>query len=266
MASDERKTAEDRRKPEPATGVEGVRLQKVLAGAGIASRRKAEEMILAGRISVNGHVVRELGVRVDPEKDVVGVDGASIAGERPKTYLLFHKPKECVTTLRDPQGRRTVLEFVPELKERLFPVGRLDYDAEGLLILTNDGNLAHRLQHPRHGVPKVYEVKVQGHPDENALRRLRSGVHLDEGTTGPAAVSVLRLLPKAAWLRIVLHQGWNRQIKRMGEAVGHAVLKIKRVAYGPLALGNLAPGRYRPLTPSEVRQLYRMVHLEKERT
>jgi 23S rRNA pseudouridine2605 synthase len=238
-----------------------IRLQKALAQAGLSSRRAAEELIRQGRVHVNGRVVTELGFRVNPEEDEIRVDSALVPAGEPKSYLLFYKPKHCVTTLSDPQGRKTVLDFVRLHEVRLFPVGRLDYDAEGLLLLTNDGDLAHRLQHPRYGVPKIYEVKVQGHPDEKALERLRSGVVLEEGATGPAEVSLLRLLPRAAWIRMVIHQGWNRQIKRMAEAVGHPVLKLKRIGYGPLKLSGLAPGESRALRDSEVKQLRRLVHL-----
>lgn len=242
----------------------GIRIQKVLANAGIASRRAAEEMIRQGRVEVNGRVITDMGCRVDPETDNIRVDRIPIRTAQPKVYLLFYKPGHCVTTLRDPQGRQTVMDFLPDLGVRLFPVGRLDYDAEGLLVLCNDGPLANRLQHPRYCVSKTYEVKVKGHPDERALYRLRSGVRLSEGTTSPAEVSVLRLLNDAAWLKIVLHQGWNRQIKRMGEAVGCPVLKIKRSGYGSLTLGKLTPGGFRLLAPEEVRQLYRMVRLDDE--
>jgi 23S rRNA pseudouridine2605 synthase len=244
----------------------GIRLQKVLAQAGVASRRAAEEMIRQGRVIVNGEVVTELGHRVDPDRDQILVDRQSITTGQKKVYLLFYKPRLCVTTLSDPQGRKTVMDFIPDAEVRLFPVGRLDYDAEGLLLLTNDGELGNRLQHPRYGVSKTYEVKVKGHPDPSALDRLRTGVVLEEGKTGPSEVSVIRLLPNAAWMRIVLHQGWNRQIKRMGEAVGHPVLKIKRVAYGPLTLGKLQPGASRPLTALEVQKLYRIVHLDNGQT
>jgi 23S rRNA pseudouridine2605 synthase len=235
--------------------VQTVRLQKVIAQSGLASRRAAEQLIRQGRVAVNGTTVTELGVRVDPERDEVCVDARRLRLEEPKVYLLFHKPKGCVTTLKDPQGRQTVVDFVGNIDARVYPVGRLDYDAEGLLLLTNDGVLAHKLQHPRYGVSKVYEVKVAGHPGEDTLQQLRSGVKLEEGITGPAGVEVLRLLPRACWLRIVLHQGWNRQIKRMCAVVGHPVVKIKRVAYGPLTLGRLTVGAFRPLTAQEVRAL-----------
>jgi len=242
----------------------GIRLQVFLARAGIASRRAAEKMITEGRVLVNDCVVSELGTLVNPESDEIRVDRKLVLERQRKVYLLFNKPKQCVTTLHDPQGRRTVLDFIRDREERLFPVGRLDYDAEGLLLLTNDGPLAHRLQHPRYGVPKTYEVKVKGHPSDGSLRKLRSGVALSEGITGPAEFQSMRALPGASWLKVVLHQGWYRQIKRMCEAVGHPVLKIKRVAYGPLKLGNLRQGTYRPLNRDEVAGLYRHVQLVDE--
>jgi 23S rRNA pseudouridine2605 synthase len=241
-----------------------LRLHKAMAQAGVASRRAAEQMILEGRVRVNGELVTSLGVRVDPQCDQVVVDQQLLRFGGEKTYLVFHKPKKCVTTLRDPQGRRTVADFMAKVGIRVFPVGRLDYDAEGLLVLTNDGELANRLQHPRYGVHKVYEVKVSGLPDDAALNQLRSGVKLEEGVTAPAQVEMLRTLPRACWLRIVLGQGWNRQIKRMCEAVGHPVLKIKRVAYGPLRLGALQPGSHRPLTKRELGLLFQAVGLSRD--
>ncbi len=244
--------------------MKGVRLQKVLAQAGLGSRRTAEEIIRQGRVAVNGSIVRELGTRVRPETDDIRVDDAPIGLESRKAVLLFNKPGNCVTTLRDPQGRKTVMDYLPPLGIRLFPVGRLDYDAEGLLLLTNDGLLAHRLQHPRHGVSKIYEVKVRGIPGEEALIRLRSGVPLARGVTAPAQVSVLRHSSKTSWLKMVLHQGWYRQIKQMGEAVGHPVLKIRRVGYGPLRLGDLKPATFRYLTSKETRRLYGMLGMDEE--
>lgn len=246
--------------PLPAT--RGIRLQVALARAGVASRRASEKLIAEGRVTVNGRVVTELGTRVDPGSDEIRVDRKLVLGRERKVYLLFNKPRQCVTSLRDPQGRRTVLDFVRDRKERLFPVGRLDYDAEGLLLLTNDGPLAHRLQHPRHGVAKSYEVKVKGHPSEATLQKLRSGVPLSEGITGPAEFQPMRSLPGAAWLKVVLRQGWYRQIKRMCETMGHPVLKIKRVAYGPLTLGSLRPGTARPLSEDELAELLRHVQLD----
>ncbi|MHC1745509.1 MAG: pseudouridine synthase [Syntrophobacteraceae bacterium] len=240
---------------------EGVcmRLQKYFSQAGIMSRRAAEDAIQQGRVQINGRVVTTMGVQIDPARDEVRLDGELVTAAQTLHYLLFYKPKHCVTTLRDPQERKTIMDFLPPLGARVFPVGRLDYDAEGALILTNDGRLAHRLQHPRFGVPKVYEVKVKGHPSGETLDRLSTGVQLTEGVTAPAEVIVLRSLPRAAWLKITLHQGWNRQLKRMGEAVGHPVLKIKRIAYGPLTLGRMKPGDWRPLTTLERRSLERAV-------
>jgi 23S rRNA pseudouridine2605 synthase len=238
----------------PSPGV-CLRLQKFFSQAGIMSRRAAEDAILQGRVALNGRVVTTMGVQIDPTRDEVRLDGNLVTAAQTLHYLLFYKPKHCVTTLSDPQGRKTIMDCLPSLDVRVFPVGRLDYDAEGALILTNDGRLAHRLQHPRFGVPKVYEVKVKGHPTEETLRKLASGVQLAEGVTAPADVTELRWLPGAVWLKIVLHQGWYRQLKRMGEAVGHPVLKIKRIAYGPLTLGRMKPGDWRPLTASERRAL-----------
>ncbi len=240
-----------------------VRLQKFLAQAGVGSRRAAEELIRQGRVEING-ATAELGSRVDPLRDDVKLDGAPLSLQARKVVLAFHKPRNCITTAHDPQGRTTIFDLLPDLGVRIFAVGRLDYDAEGLLLLTNDGELGNRLLHPRYGISKLYEVKVKGHPNVNALERLRSGVVLEEGTTAPALVEVIRELPKASWLEITLHQGWNRQLKRMGEAVGHPVLKIKRVAYGPLHLGSLKPGEYRELNGDEIRQVYREAGLGQE--
>lgn len=240
-----------------------IRLQKFLAQAGIASRRAVEEMIRRGRVEVNGRVA-EIGCRVDPARDRILLDGEVVSSLEEKIYLAFYKPRDCITSARDPQGRKTVFDYLPDLSSRVFPVGRLDYDAEGLLILTNDGELANRLLHPRYGILKVYEVKVQGHPNEKALENLRTGIVLEEGTTAPAGADIIRELPRAAWLRIVLHQGWNRQIKRMCEAVGHPVLKIKRIAYGPVRLGSLRPGASRRLAHGEIRRIREQSGMEKE--
>ncbi len=173
-----------------------VRLQKVLAERGLASRRASEEIIRQGRVAVNGAVVTELGFKVDPDADRIVVDGVPVPIPERKLYLVLHKPRYCITTASDPQGRKTVFDFIPDFGVRLFPVGRLDFDAEGLLLLTNDGLLANRLQHPRYGVLKTYDVRVEDRPDEAALKRLRSGVRLEEGTTAPADVRVLRTSPR----------------------------------------------------------------------
>ncbi len=240
-----------------------MRLQKFLALAGVASRRAAEELIRQGRVEVNGGKA-QLGLSIDPLKDRVRLDGKPVTLRTQRIVLAFYKPSGCVTTASDPQGRRTVLDFFPDFEERIFPVGRLDYDAEGLLLLTNDGELANRLLHPRYGISKVYDVKIKGHPDKKAIEQLRSGVRIEEGVTAPAEVEIIRELPNAAWLRITLHQGWNRQIKRMGLAVGHPVLKIRRIAYGPVRLGTLSPGRHRLLRLDEIRKIYEEAGLYRE--
>jgi pseudouridine synthase len=239
-----------------------MRLQKFLAQAGVASRRAAEELIRQGRVEVNGEKA-EIGCSVDPLEDRVTLDAKPLSLPVQRLIVAFHKPSGCVTTASDPQGRRTVLDLLPDLGVRIFPVGRLDYDAAGLLLLTNDGELANRLLHPRYGISKVYDVKVKGYPDEKAIEQIRSGVRLTEGLTAPAGVEIIRELPEATWIRITLHQGWNRQIKRMGQAIGHAVLKIRRIAYGPVRLGSLAAGRYRLLGPGEVRKIYEEAGLVK---
>ena len=240
-----------------------MRLQKFLAQAGVGSRRAAEELIRQGRVEVNGRKA-EVGLSVDPVKDRVRLDGKSVTFRTQIVLLAFYKPRGCVTTASDPQGRRTVLDFLPDFGARIFPVGRLDYDAEGLLLLTNDGELANRLLHPRYGISKVYDVKIKGHPDKKAIEQLRFGVRIEEGVTAPAEVEIIRELPNAAWLRITLHQGWNRQIKRMGLAVGHQVLRIRRIAYGPVRLGRLSPGRHRLLRLDEIRKIYEDAGLYRE--
>jgi len=245
--------------PVPGT----MRLQKFLAQAGVASRRAAEELIRQGRVEVNGQRA-ELGCSVDPVRDRVSLDAKPLSLPAQRLVLALHKPSGFVTTASDPQGRRTVLDLIPDLGVRIFPVGRLDYDATGLLLLTNDGELANRLLHPRYGISKVYDVKVKGHPDQKAIEQLRSGVRLTEGVTAPAGVEIIRELPNAAWIRITLHQGWNRQIKRMGQAVGHPVLKISRIAYGPVRLGTLSPGRHRLFRLDEIRKIYEDAGLYRE--
>ena len=221
-----------------------VRLNRYLASAGVGSRRAVDELIRAGRVTVNG-ATGQLGATV-ADGDVVAVDGAPVAPQQ-LAYLMLHKPAGVVTTASDPQGRRTVLDLV-DAPQRVFPVGRLDRDTTGLLLLTNDGELANRLAHPRHGVDKTYVADVDGDPTTEALRRLAEGVRLDDGVTAPARAR--RLGPGR--VELVIHEGRNRQVRRMCEAVGHPVRLLHRTAYGPLILGSLAPGRWRPLTPDEV--------------
>jgi 23S rRNA pseudouridine2605 synthase len=228
---------------------EGERLQKILARVGYGSRRACEDLISAGRVTVNG-AVAELGLRVDPRHDRVAVDGAPVPVLPGLVHYLLNKPAGVVTTADDPEGRPTVVALVPR-RPRVFAVGRLDADTEGLLVLTNDGELAQRLTHPSFGVDKEYVVEVQGHPGPGALRALRRGVDLEDGRTAPAQVGVIA----PGVLRIVVHEGRNRQVRRMCEAVGHPVRRLVRTRIGPVSDPSLAPGRWRALTSSEVRAL-----------
>jgi 23S rRNA pseudouridine2605 synthase len=235
--------------PPTADLPEGERLQKVLARAGLASRRASEELIAEGRVRVNGEVA-ELGRRIDPESDEVTVDGVPVPVAPGLVRYLLNKPRGVVTTAADPQGRPVVVALVPD-EPRVFPVGRLDADTEGLLILTNDGGFAHRLTHPSFGVPKEYLAEVEGEPDRAALRTLREGVDLDDGRTAPARVTPV----SPGVLRLVISEGRNRQVRRMCEAVGHPVRRLVRTRIGPVADRRLTPGSWRPLTPGEVRSL-----------
>jgi len=237
------------------------RLQKILSKAGITSRRKAEGLILQGRVSVNGKIVRELGTKAVLGRDEIRVDGKTIKPETEGIVLVLFKPRRCVTTLHDPQGRPTVADFVNKFPMRLYPVGRLDYDVEGLLLLTNDGELAHRLQHPRYKVPKTYLVKVRGHPPEEAVARLQQGVNLEDGITAPAELIVMEDDQKATWLSLTLREGRKHQVKRMCAAVGHPVLRLRRTKVGPIELDNLRPGEIRRLKSREVKSLRKNVGL-----
>ena len=249
----------DRRVPEPplweqlaaksAAMPQGERLQKVLAIRGWGSRRVCEDMISAGRVTVNGEVA-VLGRRVDADHDTVEVDGVPIGVKPGLVYYLLNKPEGVVTTAHDPQGRPTVVELVPS-EPRVYPVGRLDQGTAGLLLLTNDGDLAHRLAHPSHGVEKEYLAEVEGNPSGGAVRRLREGVELEDGLTAPAKVSQ----PDPGVLRITIHEGRNRQVRRMCEAVGHPVTRLVRVRIGPLRDAALKPGEWRELSLGEVRSL-----------
>ena len=233
-------------------------MQKIMAGSGIASRRKAEGMIAAGRVTLNGKVVTEQGTKADPEQDEICVDGKPLKGrERPRYYLL-NKPKGYVTTVSDPEGRPTVMDLLPDRGERVYPVGRLDYASEGLLLITNDGALAQNLMKAGSHVPKKYLVKISGKPDEKAIAKLRAGVtiELDDGRSVRTSPAKVRLVEDVAnpWYELVLMEGRNRQIRRMFERVGHRVEKIKRVQLGPLVL-DMAPGKFRELTRKEVEEL-----------
>jgi len=248
------------------------RLQKIMAASGIASRRKAEEIIAAGRVTLNGKVVTEQGTKADPERDLICVDGAPLKKRERLLYFMLHKPKGYVTTVSDPEGRPTVMELLKDLPERVYPVGRLDYASEGLLLMTNDGALAQKLMKAGSHAPKTYLVKINGKPDEKALGRLRAGVsiELEDGTRVKTSPAKIRLVEDGAkgsgewrvtsgetanpWYEVVLIEGRNRQIRRMFQSVGFLVEKIKRVQLGPLVL-DVAPGKFRALTVREVARL-----------
>ena len=236
-----------------------VRLQKVIADAGIASRRKAEALITQGRVSVNGRVVRQLGTRVDPARDHVKVDGRHLKAEPPQVYLMLNKPMRYLSSLSDPQGRPTIADLLPGVRLRVFPVGRLDFDAEGLLLLTNHGELAQALLHPRYHVPKTYLIKVKGVLTDEEIATLERGVELEDGRTAPARVQKVRKAEQNSWLELTIHEGRQHQVKRMLEAVGHSVLKLKRTRFGPLSLGDLPPGQYRFLSDREANALRALV-------
>jgi len=231
------------------------RVQKFLSRAGVASRRAGEELILAGRVSVNGQPVASLGEKVTAGIDEVRVDGKLVELPSALWYLMLNKPAGVVTTLDDPQGRPTVAEYIPAGAPRLFPVGRLDYATTGLLLLTNDGEFAHLLMHPRHHVPKVYRAEVDGTPNDADLRALREGVDLDDGRTAPAEAKVVERHSNTSVVEIVLREGKKRQVRRMLTAVGHPVRMLHRVAYGDVSLGSLAEGSVRALDEAEVAAL-----------
>lgn len=232
------------------------RLQKVLAQAGVASRRKCEELISAGKVTVNGSVITTLGVKVNPDKDKIEVEGRPIAKES-LVYILFHKPKGVITSVEDPQGRKTVTDFLKGVKERVFPVGRLDYDTEGLLLLTNDGDLMHRLLHPSHHVEKTYWATVEGKPSDDRITQLAVGIKLEDGMTAPAKVHVLeyRREQNETVIELIIHEGRNRQVRRMCEAISHPVKKLRRMKFGFLTLKGVARGKFRFLKPYEIEEL-----------
>jgi 23S rRNA pseudouridine2605 synthase len=232
------------------------RLQKILAQAGVASRRKCEELITQGRVKVNGTVVRELGTKVDPAKDNILVDGQPIKREA-LVYLLLNKPTGVITSLHDPEGRRVVTDLLTGIRERVYPVGRLDYDTAGLLLLTNDGDLANRIAHPSFEIDKVYRAWVNGIPSPESVRRLATGIMLEDGMTAPGEARLLETdrTRNRALLEIVIHEGRNRQVRRMCEAIGHPVAKLERIRLGFLTLDGVKRGAYRHLTAAEVQRL-----------
>lgn len=232
------------------------RLQKVISQAGIASRRDSEELIKAGRVKVNGVVVTELGTKVEPTRDKVAVDNKLIRTEK-SVYILLNKPRGIVTTLHDPEGRKTVASLLPDISERIYPVGRLDYNTEGLLLMTNDGELTHALTHPSHEIDKTYRAKVLGRPPEEKLDRLRAGIKLEDGLTAPAKVNTMEYDREKdlTTVEIVISEGRNRQVRRMFEAIGHPVRQLKRVKFAFLTLIGVRRGSYRHLEPAEVENL-----------
>ncbi len=233
-----------------------IRLQKYIADCGITSRRKAEHLIIQGRVTVNGEIVMELGTKIDPKNDVIMVDGhlADLNAVEP-IYLMLHKPRGYVTTLNDPEGRETVMDFVKEISERIYPVGRLDYLSEGLLIMTNDGEMANMIMHPKYNVNKIYEVKVFGSVTETILNKLRAGAYLEEGFVKPNSVRVIKQLPTKTWLEFRLNEGRNREIRRLCEAVGLTVDKLKRLAIGGLTIEGVAPGKFRLMSKQQMLNL-----------
>lgn len=237
------------------------RLQKILAEIGIASRRKAEEMIIEGRVTVNGKVAT-IGMKADLNRDHIKLNGKLLIRPEPKVYLIVNKPKGVVTSLHDPEGRPTIKDFLKGVKYRVFPVGRLDYDSEGLLLLTNDGNFTHTVLHPSKKIPKTYLVKVREVLEDDEIEKLRKGIRLEDGVTAPAKVKRIRKTENNSWLEITLHEGKKRQIRRMLEKVGHPVLKLKRIRINGIELGNLESGKYRYLMPDEVDKIKKEVFFQ----
>ncbi|RJP57307.1 MAG: rRNA pseudouridine synthase [Deltaproteobacteria bacterium] len=231
------------------------RLQKIIAKAGIASRRQAENLIRDGMVRVNGIVVTELGSKADPAEDSIEVNGKPITNLEPKVYIVLNKPKGYVTTLKDPQKRPIVTDLLKDIKSRVFPVGRLDYNTEGLLLFTNDGDVTQRLIHPRNKVLKTYLVEMHGMLTSGEINKLESGIELDDGVTAPAKLKFIKKIKDKSWWEISIHEGKKRQIKRMFEGIGHSIYQLRRIRFGPLELRELAPGKYRFLTDQEIREL-----------
>lgn len=238
------------------------RLHKFMARAGVGSRRKNEELIKEGRVKVNGRVVTELGTKINPTQDVVEVDNMVIHVKEEKIYLMLNKPAGFITSVTDQYGRPTVIDLLGGVSDRVFPVGRLDLDTEGLLFLTNDGELAFRLTHPRYKVKKKYTAEVEGHPSDESLDKLRKGIMLEDGITAPAEIRVIKETRSSTFLSVTIHEGKKRQIRRMFQEVGHTVIFLKRNAVDGVLLDKLPIGNFRPLTPKEVEMLYRAVRLK----
>jgi 23S rRNA pseudouridine2605 synthase len=233
------------------------RLQKIIAAAGICSRRAAEDLILAGKVQVNDRVVRQLGTKADPERDEIRIDGRMITTEVERVYVMLNKPAGYVTTLKDPEGRPIVTDLLYEIGQRVYPVGRLDYDSEGLLILTNDGEFAERIQHPRYEVPRTYLAKVRGRVTRKEIQSLVNGIELEDGPFTVDGIQEEKYNEKSQWLRVTISEGRNRIIRRAMEALGHPVARLIRISLGNLELGNLKPGEYRRLQKREIEGLLR---------
>jgi 23S rRNA pseudouridine2605 synthase len=231
------------------------RLQKILAHAGVASRRKAETLIESGHVTVNGKVVRELGSKANLDEDVIQVDGRTIREEQDKVYFVLYKPAGCVTTLSDPENRQTIKKYIEHIPERVYPVGRLDYDVEGALIVTNDGDLAFSMMHPRFGVRRTYLAKVHGVPDQEVVERLLKGVRLEDGRAKALEAELHSRTPKNTWVRVVVAEGRQHLVKRLMEAVGAPVQRLFRADYGGIGVAGMAPGEVRELTRAEVEHL-----------
>jgi|SRR5579872_5917095 len=257
----------ERRKPDGGKreAQAGERLQKVLSQAGVASRRLAEELIAQGRVQVNGRTVTALGTKADPDVDEIKVDGRRIRVQKRKRYILLYKPRGYITSRNDPEHRPTVLDLLRGVKEYVYPVGRLDYDSEGLLLLTNDGELAARLTHPRHEVDKVYHARVRGLPDDHAMERLEKGVTIDGRRTAPAKARFVdpphKRTGEQTTIELAIHEGRQRQVRKMFDAIGHPVMRLKRVRIGPIGDPDIPPGHWRELTPQEVLRLRRACQL-----
>lgn len=230
-----------------------MRLNKYIASCGAASRRGADVMITEGRVTVNGRPVESIGMDIDPDADTVAVDGTLLAPQNKNIYILLNKPAGVLSTCHDDRGRKTVLDMIAGIEERIFPVGRLDYDTEGLLILTNDGEFAYRCTHPKHEMDKTYEAVIHGRLDDGAVRHLENGVLLDGTKTAPAKIKFFERSESKARLEITIHEGRNRQVKRMFETVGCHVMNLKRTSFGKLNMGGLQPGQWRYLTSNELR-------------
>ncbi len=232
-----------------------MRLQKFMAKCGVASRRKSEEIILEGKVKVNGEVVKELGIKIDVDNDVVTIDGKKLELEENKAYILLNKPVGYITTMSDEFNRKKVIDLLKGVKERVYPVGRLDYDTSGLLLLTNDGDLAYKLTHPKHEIEKKYIAKVKGIPTEEELKQFRNGLKIEDYITSKAKVRVIHKEKGVADLEVIIHEGRNRQVRKMCSKIGHPVIELKRIEMGEIKLSDVKEGSWRYLTPQEVEYL-----------